>query len=304
MVARYGSNEAAVTADALGVLLHARGKISKRYLNSIHFDAGLFPYGEETAIKFGQLMERCSQSIDLLGAWDTYMQDYLIDVVCKTDMKISALGSLEPYGFKEPWSSALKGKRVVVVHPFSDTIEQQYQKRENLFSDKNILPEFTLRTVKAVQTIAGVKDCRFRSWFDALDYMYKEVIKEDFDVSIIGCGAYGLPLAARIKESGKIAIHLGGATQILFGIKGKRWDNIPGISKLYNEYWVRPSDNERPKMQMESNRGVTGRHPIRSSGNTIVRTAKPFSVFSLDAASSLHAVMALHPCRISSKPYD
>ena len=38
----------------------------------------------------------------------------------------------------------------------------------------------------------------------------------------------------------------GGATQMLFGIKGKRWD-LKEISKeLYNENWTRPDENEKP----------------------------------------------------------
>ena len=49
-------------------------------------------------------------------------------------------------------------------------------------------------------------------------------MKIDFDVAIIGCGAYGFPLAAKLKQAGKQAIHLAGATQLLFGIKGKRWE--------------------------------------------------------------------------------
>ena len=54
-------------------------------------------------------------------------------------------------------------------------------------------------------------------------------------------------LAARIKEAGRQAVHMGGATQLLFGIKGKRWDVHPVISGLYNDYWVRPDESERPK---------------------------------------------------------
>ena len=62
----------------------------------------------------------------------------------------------------------------------------------------------------------------------------------------VGAGAYGLPLAYHAKKLGKKAIQLGGPTQILFGIKGKRWDDHDVISKLYNSYWVRPSADETP----------------------------------------------------------
>ena len=50
-----------------------------------------------------------------------------------------------------------------------------------------------------------------------------------------------------LSEVGKIGIHLGGAIQILFGIKGGRWDKHEIISTFYNESWVRPDGNEVPK---------------------------------------------------------
>ena len=63
-----------------------------------------------------------------------------------------------------------------------------------------------------------------------------------FEEYYIGCGAYGLPLTSMLKASGKKAIHLGGATQILFGIKGKRWDHeatYDYVRNFYNENWVK-----------------------------------------------------------------
>ncbi len=247
MIARYGSNEAELTADVMGVLLGCKKKIPEERLKSINRDAGLFPYGEETALKFGELMEKSSSNLDLLGFWDTGMQGYLIDNICPKDFRVTELRNLEPYYFDNPWSNALRGKRVVVIYPFKETIETQYKKRDKLFPQRDVLPDFDLRVVKSVQTIAGHKDSRFNSWFDALEYMFQEIMKEDFDVAIIGCGAYGFPLASKIKKEGKIAIHLGGATQILFGIKGKRWDNHEIISGFYNDAWVRPLDSEKPQ---------------------------------------------------------
>ena len=133
-----------------------------------------------------------------------------------------------------------------MIHPFKETIEKQYKNREKLFANPDILPEFELITMKAIQTIAHEIDPRFCDWEEALNYMYESAMNLDFDVALIGCGAYGMPLAAKLKASGKTAIHLGGALQLLFGIKGKRWDDMPQ-GKLYNEYWVRPLENERPR---------------------------------------------------------
>lgn len=76
--------------------------------------------------------------------------------------------------------------------------------------------------------------------------MEDEAMRMNFDVALVGCGAYGLPLAARLKRQGKKAIHLGGALQILFGIKGGRWDSRPEFKKFYNDAWVRPGEEHRP----------------------------------------------------------
>lgn len=76
--------------------------------------------------------------------------------------------------------------------------------------------------------------------------MKKQITGAEFDIAIIGAGVYGLPLAAFVKSLGKQAIQMSGATQILFGIKGKRWDSDLVVSKMYNDYWVRPLAVETP----------------------------------------------------------
>lgn len=114
--------------------------------------------------------------------------------------------------------------------------------RTRLFSRPDFIPEFkSLATVKAVQTIAG-NSAGFPSWFDALEQMEREISLVDFDIALIGCGAYGLPLAAYVKKIGKQAIHVGGVLQLYFGIKGKRWNDWG----LYNDYWVSPDAKDIP----------------------------------------------------------
>ena len=157
------------------------------------------------------------------------------------------LEDLEPIFTKNPWTKALEGKKVLVVHPFVDSITSQYQRKEKLF-DNNVLPDFDLEVIPAVQSIAGQKT-EFKDWFQALDSMKEQIAKRDFDVCILGCGAYGFPLASFVKNMGKQSIHMGGVTQLLFGIKGKRWEQyiVYPYSNLFNEYWVRPNQNETPQ---------------------------------------------------------
>lgn len=81
----------------------------------------------------------------------------------------------------------------------------------------------------------------------------------DYEVAIIGAGAYGLPLAAHARDTGHVAIQMSGATQLLFGIKGRRWDTHPQISKLYNPAWVRPAPPNSPPTSRRWRVAATGR---------------------------------------------
>ena len=209
--------------------------------------SGFFPSEDWAMERFAELMREATGQMDVMCIWFNLMEDYAVETYGKPEV-ITRLRALEPWYVEHPWTAALAGKKVLVIHPFKDTIQSQYEKREKLFDNPEYLPEFAdLRVIQAVQTIAGNRDERFRDWFEALDWMYDEAMKTDFDVAIIGCGAYGFPLAARLKQAGKQAIHMGGATQLLFGIMGGRWDTYPRIQELCNEYWVRPSASETPK---------------------------------------------------------
>ena len=196
------------------------------------------------------------KELDLLGSWlsnEHYLQTQINGVP-----KIALL-HLEPFWSKLPWTRALTNKKVLVIHPFSDTIKQQYNKRKLLFANREILPQFELQTIKAVQSLGG--NNQFNNWFEALNWMKKEMDKIDYEVCLLGCGAYGFPLAAHAKRKGKKAIHLGGALQLLFGIKGKRWENpnygIVSLKKkgayldLMNEYWCYPS-MKKPQLRQRT----------------------------------------------------
>ena len=117
-----------------------------------------------------------------------------------------------------------------------------------MFADKRLTPNYELHTLKAVQSIAGNKPDGFDNWFQALDWMKAEIEKHDFDIAIIGCGAYGFPLAAHVKQIGKKAIHLGGAAANLFGIKSNAVEKRNKfLAAKINDFWVRPDDSETPQ---------------------------------------------------------
>lgn len=246
MICRFGSTE-------LSSVSTFHFKVKKEYENAIRhvcFYSGFFPEEVKYGHQFADVMINAITNTDLLAVWFFPYEDYYIKKYLPVQSQIGYLMNIEPWRFEKPWTRALKGKKVLVIHPFEESIKRQYAIREKLFDNPDILPEFELKTLKAVQTLAGEKEDRFKTWFEALNYMYTEAMKIDFDIAIIGCGAYGMPLASMLKEAGKKAIHMGGVTQILFGIKGKRWEEEPAynyIKKLMNENWIYPLETEKPK---------------------------------------------------------
>lgn len=241
LAGRFGSTE----------LLNIRsfdfgGFIGQKYDRAFHFNhlcewSGFFPNDIKLLPRFVDEMKTACKELDFLAVWFQPFEDYYIKKIMKPELKISYLLDFEPWADDFHWSAALEGKKVLVIHPFENTIRNQYRNRDLLFPNTDILPKFELKTLRAVQTLAGTVDPRFSTWFDALEWMYEEAMKIDFNIAIVGCGAYGLPLAARLKQSGKQAIHLAGATQLLFGIKGKRWEANEAfayVREWFNESWI------------------------------------------------------------------
>ncbi len=262
MVARFGSIELTSLDNALMMKEHRSnwGYVSwrtepnyftERQVVALCNNAGFFPMPDkEMMFRFLELMRKDMEEVDVLGSWryNERLFDKELEKAIKVDREL-----MTPLLTEHPWTMALKGKKVLVVHPFVETIEKQYEKREELFSNADILPPFELMTLKAVQSQAHEK-VQFADWFEALQYQKDQIDTYDYDVCLLGCGAYGFPLAAHCKRQGKQAIHLGGVLQLLFGITGKRWETeevyqttYPYLKTYQNEYWVRPSKTEMPK---------------------------------------------------------
>jgi hypothetical protein len=264
MIARFGSTEMLCLTNYLGVKtgIGIFGFISgkrkawwweEKTIKQMHDWSGFFPQRIDYVEKFSELMINDIPEVDILASWLDDEKHFSEDLAHAVRIHFEFLN---PYFSEKPWTLSLEGKKVLVIHPFAELIKSQYVKR-NLIFERNILPEFELSTIKAVQSIAG-QNSPFDTWFDALESMKKSINSVDYDVALIGAGAYGFPLAAHVKRSGKKAVHMGGALQLLFGIRGRRWEDpnygvkewgLPygAFSNLMNDYWVRPGSENRPK---------------------------------------------------------
>lgn len=246
LVARIGGTELSCIRNYLTRVKNSGFAYEELVRKYMSLNSGFFPVNDEMLDRFSRESLDHLGNVDIMSVWFNEMEDHVCHKYCQ-NASLVRLRSIEPYYHERPWSAGLKGKKVLVIHPFEETIRFQYEnRRDRLFANPDVLPEFSLETVKAVQTLA-YNQAPFDNWFQAYEHMCAEIIKKDFDVALIGAGAYGLPLGSFVKQQGKQAIHMGGATQILFGIKGRRWDDHEVISTLYNDYWVRPAESEVPQ---------------------------------------------------------
>lgn len=252
MVSRFGSIE----LEAMTIYLNGRHPFC--FLRSVFpfwsnpdvnyamsNNSGFFPTSHAYLCRFSDLLYESAKQVDILGSW--MKNESIVDA--NMNYQKVPLATLEPFWSSHPWTAHLKGKRVLVVHPFATSIESQYKRRELLFDNTELLPEFaSFSVIPAVQSLGGESN-GFKDWFEALEYMENQIDSVDYDVALLGCGAYGMPLAAHCKKMGKQAIHVGGALQLFFGIKGKRWEveSSQYENLMKNKYWIRPVLKEHPQ---------------------------------------------------------
>lgn len=237
---RPGFSEVGFVMQYINDIVLKKDNIKKKKMYS-------FFRNDEEIQRYVQMVTDDSGDADIMAWWtDCVMEDWFLKTYSPNARIINA-AFIDPYFGDFPWTAALEGKRVLIVSPFTELIKEQYKKRELLFKNARVLPEMQLDTLQSVwYTGVGTNDA-FESWFDALDYLYDEIMKRTFDVCILSCGPFGFDLATMIKRAGRIGIHMGGCLQIWFGIKGSRWEQWDEFNSLYNEHWVRPSKSEMPK---------------------------------------------------------
>ncbi|WP_064974667.1 hypothetical protein [Alistipes provencensis] len=220
--------------------------LKRRTWRNLGNSAGFFPVDGEHIRRFYELYKADTAELDVLITWrfeEMFFRSWIGDIPRVSKRTLDGF-----YDQDSPWTRVLTGKRILVVHPFAETIREQYERnRANLFANPLTLPVFgKLETIKAVQSIAG-NPVDFPSWFEALAHMKALIDEKEFDIALLGCGAYGMPLAAHIKRMGRKAVHLGGVTQFLFGVKGKRYVDNPQTNRFINEYFVSPRPEDRPE---------------------------------------------------------
>lgn len=199
------------------------------------------------------------QHCTAIAEWDingkvfahTGQGQHLITTKTPQILKINAK-ALEPYYFKQDisWMGALKGKRILIVHPFIKTFKKQHQNLKKIFPGRSWFEECELDFIQPPFTLAGnhQNKCWQEHYNEFIENLKEQAKNKDFDIALVAAGGYGMLISDYIfTELKRSVIYVGGALQIFFGVIGKRWFENKEIMKLVNDDWIRPDKDDKPQ---------------------------------------------------------
>jgi hypothetical protein len=217
---------------------------------NLGINAGVFPLTQEIVDRWSAEYIQAIQSLDACVEWWHGKDSALLDKYNPTRLISNEIDDLLPFYLKQDsWHYGLEEKTVLVVHPMVNTISSQFKKYSYLWPGAKIKD---LIIVQSHYPPWLTTSQPYQTFFDCLAEMQHQIAKHKFDFAIVGAGAYSLLLLKFIKELGVPCVHLGGQTQLLFGIRGKRWETEYTEAwrekNLYNSstLWVRPLPADVP----------------------------------------------------------
>ena len=171
--------------------------------------------------------------------------------------KFLTLRSLEPFyqaKAENRWSLAVQTP-FCVVSPFVTTVESQWLHRDELFPFPLFATDafcgcvyvgYSPLICQTTELCSWPDSILQKGWFAGVQSIVDSCVATGAKFVFVGAGALSLPICFELKKRGISAIHTGGGTQLIFGIKGKRWLNHSVIAGFFNDSWVSPAANEVP----------------------------------------------------------
>jgi hypothetical protein len=219
-------------------------------------NAGIMISSFDSHIKYSKLFLESFQECEIFLNWAPFDCVYQS---CFTSMKIleelykskdtvySEVLDIYHYIYAIPWTFALKGKRILMVSNFAESIEEKINVRKEIYGI-DLFPDCEIITIRPPQTQGSEEseefDIELNKFTEKLDK-----IKDNYDIALVSCGGYGNLVCSHIYKSGKSAIYVGGVLQMYWGILGNRWfENRPDVIRLFlNKHWSRGKDSEKPR---------------------------------------------------------
>jgi hypothetical protein len=223
----------------------------------LELNAGIFPQESIEDFCFDYL--EALKNVDVMAeGWFEPLKKIEKDILNKLNPnRLSIfLRNLEPYYFipELRWTQYLADKRVAIINPFAESCETQTYLSKAIWpkDTESLLPSTTtwipIPTYYSPKLSGGIWGWPefVKNYKEAVDDVVSRVLESNAEVAIIGCGGIGMLVGSILKNAGLKVIVMGGATQILFGIRGRRWENHEVISKFFNDAWIRPNPSQIP----------------------------------------------------------
>lgn len=224
-------------------------------------NGGVWPEENRTLTAWARYMQtNALPAMDGVVIWYNDAQEReIVETWAPQAVQLAGLETLDPLR-GDCWTRLFTpGMTVAVVTPFAESVTQQVGRLTEVFPDPNISPWSSppprfvaVRTgcspsLDSEGAAAWPTDLLRGGWRSAVTSIVDQVTASGARAALVGCGALSLPVVAALKERGIIAVHTGGATQLLFGIGGQRWESDTVIQALQTPAWCVPLPVETPK---------------------------------------------------------
>lgn len=227
LISRVGDLETKVSVqyDSNG---HVNSNVSS---NALHNNAGIYCNNMEELNTYAKLHAECIQNSTALACFNpgSHVSHSENHFVKKYKLKTVRSRILEPFYCIEqgliPWSHSLMGKKVLIINPFVDSMQQQLKSGFQIFKHQPLFLEGQEFIFYKCFSTNGMNRTH-NNWIETFEIMCNDISKLDFDIALLGCGGYGLPLCNYIhKNLNKSAMYVGGGLQLFFGVMGNRWES-------------------------------------------------------------------------------
>lgn len=262
------SNQQFIVPRIAGIENNTAVLKTQQHISSMKTNAGIRLSNAGSIEKYSQLYLRAFDNCEVYFGWD--VQGNYIGHIAESHHQIrmkysektmlwSLVLDVFHYIYSTPWTHALKGKRILLISPFEDSLKEKIEIRNRIWGDTEIdlFPDCSFVIIKPPMTQADEASREFDQELE--DFLQQlDEIKDSYDVALVSCGGYGNLVCNHIFENHqKSAIYVGGVLQMYFGILGNRWlEERPDVVRLFlNEYWSRPKEHEKPKGCQNVERG-------------------------------------------------
>jgi hypothetical protein len=220
--------------------------------------AGIFVRGVSDVVEYSDRYLKAFEHCDLYTGWEPYGEvyhvipgshDYITTKYAQKQMVWAFALDIFHYIYNQPWTHALRGKRILVISSFEESIREKIPIRAQLYQGVDLFPDCEITTIRPPQTQGKLTDQDQYFGVHLLEFYERlDKIRDTYDIALVSCGGYGNLVCGHIFESGKSAIYVGGVLQMYFGILGSRWfrERPDAVRLFLNEHWSRPKDSEKP----------------------------------------------------------